>query len=139
MLPTSCFFFCLVIEPVIELHLPWKHPSAVLHYSLFHSPCDNTEDGRQHFQAHMCNSLFLLFHFQIAPWADSQASPQEAHQGLSHPHVPSHSTLLPLPQLLLSLLRKLLWGWKPAGTGEVLQGDAAAQTFFPLDLASDFG
>lgn len=30
----------MVIEPVIELHLPWKYSSALLHYLLFHSPCE---------------------------------------------------------------------------------------------------
>lgn len=97
----SWFFFCLVIEPVIELHLPWKYSSALLHYLLFHSPCDNIEDCRQHFPVHTYNSLFLLFHFQTAPWADSQASPQEGHEALSHipmcPHCGLPTLLYPPP------------------------------------------
>lgn len=56
--------------PTAELHLPWKSLSALLHV-LFHSPCANTDDGRQHFPIHISNSLFLLLHFQAAPWAGS--------------------------------------------------------------------
>lgn len=122
--------------PTAELHLPWKSPSALL-YLLFHSPCDNIEDGRQHFPVHISNSLFLLVHFQAAPWAGSQTSPQEGHQGLSQPHEclswASHSALPP-PSTSSShcLCSETCCGagnfsrWRAVG---FQQGYAAAQTF----------
>lgn len=142
--PNPVFFFSLVIEPVIELHRPWKSPSPLLHYLLFHSPCDNSDDGRQHFPVHLCNSL-LLFHFQMAPWADSQASPQEGHQGLPQPHASllwaSHSALPSSPrlQLLLFAQKPVVGTEASGGVVGAQQGYDAAQTFFTLDLVSDFG
>lgn len=143
-------FFSLIIDPVTELHLPWKCPSALLHYLLSRSPCDNTEDGRQHFPLRMCNSIFLLFSysdcsfiFRVLLGLIPIQSSGRSLGSLTAPCVltvgfPLCFTLLPLPPASAVFAQKAVVGLEASGgVVRVQQGDAA-KAFFTLDLAPDF-
>ena len=112
----SCFFspqLLLEFFPIAELHL--GNPPQLC-YICSSTLCGNTEDSRQRFPACISNSLFLLLHFQAAPWAGSQTSSREGQQSLSQPHAcpqwASHSALPSSPtSSSCCLLRNLLWDW----------------------------